>query len=55
MRAAEVGFRVTGYEVDPRRLAALREGRGAFALHGRMIDPPVVEQARATLARVRGG
>ena len=31
--------------------AALREGRGAFALHGRMIDAPVVEQARATLAR----
>ena len=35
--------------------AALREGRGAFALHGKMIDPTVVEQARATLARVRGG
>lgn len=33
--------------------AALREGRGAFALHGKMIDPPVVEQARATLARMR--
>ena len=33
--------------------AALREGRGAFALHGRMIDAPVVDQARATLARVR--
>ena len=33
--------------------AALREGRGAFALHGRMIDEPVVAQARATLARVR--
>ena len=33
--------------------AALREGRGAFALHGRMIDAPVVEQARATLARGR--
>ena len=32
---------------------ALREGRGAFALHGRMIDAPVVDQARATLARVR--
>jgi citrate lyase subunit beta/citryl-CoA lyase len=31
--------------------AALREGRGAFALHGRMIDAPVVAQARATLAR----
>ena len=31
--------------------AALREGRGAFALHGRMIDAPVAEQARATLAR----
>lgn len=31
--------------------AALREGRGAFALHGRMIDLPVVDQARATLAR----
>ncbi len=38
---------VAGYE------AAEREGRGAFALHGRMIDPPVVDQARATLARVR--
>jgi citrate lyase subunit beta/citryl-CoA lyase len=33
--------------------AALREGRGAFALHGRMIDAPVVDQARAVLARVR--
>lgn len=31
--------------------AALREGRGAFALHGRMIDAPVADQARATLAR----
>jgi citrate lyase subunit beta / citryl-CoA lyase len=33
--------------------AALREGRGAFTLHGRMIDAPIVEQARALLARVR--
>ena len=33
--------------------AALREGKGAFALHGRMIDAPIVDQARATLARVR--
>jgi citrate lyase subunit beta/citryl-CoA lyase len=33
--------------------AALREGRGAFALHGRMIDAPVVDQARATLARAQ--
>jgi len=33
--------------------AALREGRGAFQLRGRMIDPPVVDQARATLARAR--
>jgi len=33
--------------------AALREGRGAFALHGRMIDAPIVDQARATLARAR--
>jgi citrate lyase subunit beta/citryl-CoA lyase len=33
--------------------AALREGRGAFALHGRMIDAPVVDQARAVLARAR--
>jgi citrate lyase subunit beta/citryl-CoA lyase len=33
--------------------AALREGRGALALHGRMIDAPVVDQARATLARVK--
>ena len=33
--------------------AALREGRGAFALHGQMIDAPVVDQARATLARLR--
>ena len=33
--------------------AALRDGRGAFALHGRMIDAPIVDQARATLARVR--
>ena len=31
--------------------AAVKEGRGAFALHGRMIDAPVVDQARATLAR----
>jgi len=34
--------------------AAEREGRGAIALHGRMIDVPVVDQARATLARARG-
>jgi len=33
--------------------AAAREGRGAVALHGRMIDAPVVDQARATLARAR--
>ena len=33
--------------------AALREGRGACALHGRMIDAPVADQARALLARVR--
>ena len=33
--------------------AALQEGRGAFALHGRMIDAPVADQARATLARAR--
>lgn len=33
--------------------AAVREGRGAFALHGRMIDAPVVGQARAVLARAR--
>ena len=31
--------------------AAVKDGRGAFALHGRMIDAPVAEQARATLAR----
>ena len=33
--------------------AAVREGKGAFALHGRMIDAPIVDQARATLARIR--
>jgi len=33
--------------------AAVREGKGAFALHGRMIDAPIVDQARATLNRVR--
>ena len=33
--------------------AALREGKGAFALHGRMIDAPIVDQARATLKRMR--
>ena len=33
--------------------AAVRAGRGAFALHGRMVDAPVVDQARATLARAR--
>jgi citrate lyase subunit beta/citryl-CoA lyase len=31
--------------------AAVKEGRGAFALHGKMIDAPVADQARATLAR----
>jgi citrate lyase subunit beta/citryl-CoA lyase len=31
--------------------AAVKEGRGAFALHGRMIDAPVADQARATLRR----
>jgi citrate lyase subunit beta/citryl-CoA lyase len=34
---------------------AVKEGRGAFALHGRMIDAPVVDQARATLARITRG
>jgi citrate lyase subunit beta/citryl-CoA lyase len=34
--------------------AALREGRGACALHGRMIDAPVADQARAMLARAGG-
>jgi len=33
--------------------AAEREGLGAFALRGRMIDAPVVAQAHATLARAR--
>jgi len=33
--------------------AAVREGRGALSLHGRMIDAPVADQARAVLARVR--
>jgi citrate lyase subunit beta/citryl-CoA lyase len=33
--------------------AAVKEGRGAFALHGRMIDAPIVAQARALLARRR--
>ena len=32
---------------------AVREGKGAFALHGRMIDAPIVDQARATLSRIR--
>jgi citrate lyase subunit beta/citryl-CoA lyase len=32
---------------------SLKEGRGAFALHGRMIDAPVADQARAVLARAR--
>jgi citrate lyase subunit beta / citryl-CoA lyase len=31
--------------------AAVKEGRGAFALHGRMIDAPVADQARALLRR----
>ena len=35
--------------------AAVKEGRGAFALHGRMIDAPVAAQARATLARAARG
>lgn len=35
--------------------AAVREGRGVVALHGRMIDAPVADQARATLARARNG
>src|SRR6185369_2551724 len=30
---------------------AVKEGRGAFALHGKMIDAPVADQARATLKR----
>lgn len=48
--AAEIGL---AGEIVAAFEAALREGRGAFALHGRMIDAPVVDQARATLARVR--
>lgn len=32
---------------------AVREGRGATVLDGRMIDPPVVAQAEALLARAR--
>jgi citrate lyase subunit beta/citryl-CoA lyase len=31
--------------------AAVKEGRGAFALHGKMIDAPVADQARALLRR----
>jgi len=31
--------------------AAQREGRGAFALDGRMVDAPIVERARRLLAR----
>lgn len=33
--------------------AAVKEGRGAFALHGKMIDAPVADQARALLKRAR--
>jgi citrate lyase beta subunit len=33
----------------------LREGRGAVALDGRMIDMPIVKQARRLLAEAEGG
>jgi len=33
---------------------ATEQGLGAVALHGRMIDLPVVQRARALLARSRG-
>lgn len=35
--------------------ASLKEGRGAFALDGRMIDMPLVKNARRVLERAAGG
>ncbi|MGZ8753320.1 MAG: nucleotide sugar dehydrogenase [Acidimicrobiia bacterium] len=45
MRAAEAGFPVTGYEIDPKRVAALDDGRSYVA------DVP---DARVASARERG-
>ena len=35
--------------------AGEREGRGAVALDGEMIDLPIVERARRILAEAKGG
>jgi citrate lyase subunit beta / citryl-CoA lyase len=32
-----------------------REGRGAVALDGEMIDAPIVERARTILSEAKGG
>ena len=57
---AERGVRAVGDEVAlAERIVsqgdrAIAEGRGTFQLDGSMIDGPVIERARRTLAR-RGG
>jgi nucleotide sugar dehydrogenase len=44
MRASEVGFRVTGYELDPTRIAALQDGRS-------YVEDVPSERVAAALAR----
>jgi citrate lyase subunit beta/citryl-CoA lyase len=57
IEAANAAFSPSDTEVDwARRVCAAwdeAQGQGAVSLDGRMIDVPVVERARNTLARVR--
>ncbi len=54
------GFSPSEEEVDVARRqlaaaeAAAREGRGSFAVDGRMVDEPVLIRARRTLAMAHG-
>jgi citrate lyase subunit beta/citryl-CoA lyase len=57
IRAAHRAFASSEEELDSARAivedfeAALREGRGAVSVRGRMVDAPVYERAKAMLAR----
>jgi len=57
IRAAHSAFAPSNEDIDSARAivegfeAALAEGRGAVSVRGRMVDAPVYERAKATLAR----
>lgn len=58
VQAIRAGFLPSAAEVEQARAvvqaAAAHAGQGAFSVNGRMVDAPVVEQARRVLAAVRG-